>query len=396
MFPMQRSLIGLSMLEQVSKKTAKDVSGAPQLNWEPYLWLFFLCDLFVPLSYGQTAAELRGWLIPTVASLPIFIALYIRQYRMRWHGPWWEILPISFIAYALLPFNPLAIAYLGYTAMFSPYVLRGLVKPILFSFALLTLYAIELTILHQSQVIGALVWALLLMSMSCISGFFRVESNRKSMELRRLAALEERERIGQDLHDLLGQTLSLIALKSELAAKLLLRDPASAAQEMTDVMNTARESLKLVRAAVSGIRFIALADEVGSARRLLESSNVELTVSRDDTALPSEVETVLGMVIREAVTNIHRHSLATSAWIQIEANDSLVLVVGDNGCGGATASGNGLTGIQERLRSLGGCLQIDSARGHGTVLRASLPLTLSNGHSLRARPSTFEASVALP
>lgn len=392
---MQPSFIRLPKREQASRNITGDASAIPHLNWEPYLWIFFLCDLFVPLSYDQTTVELRAWLIPTVASLPIFLALYIRQYRMRWHGPWWEIFPISLLAFALLPFNPLAIAYLGYTAMFAPYALSGLVKPILFSFGLLTLFAIELAVLHQMQVVPSLVWALLLMSMSCISGFFRVESNRKSLELRRLAAVEERLRIGQDLHDLLGQTLSLIALKSELAAKLMPKDPASATQEMADVMKTARESLKLVRAAVAGIRFIALADEVDSARRLLESSNMELAFSRDGTVFSSEVETVLGMVIREAVTNIHRHSAATSAWIQIAANDSVVLVVGDNGCGGATVSGNGLSGIQERLRSLGGCLRIDSAPGHGTVLRASLPHTLADGHSSAVRPATFEAGAAL-
>jgi two-component system, NarL family, sensor histidine kinase DesK len=392
---MQRSFIGRPKPEQISKTTARDVSGALKLNWEPYLWVFFLCDLFVPLSYGQPPAALRGWLIPTVASLPIFLALYARQYRMHWHGPWWEIFPIALIAYALLPFNPLAIAYLGYAAMFAPYALPGLIRPILFSFVLLALYAIELAILRQTDVVPALAWALLLMSMSCISGFFRVESNRKSIKLSHLAALEERERIGQDLHDLLGQTLSLIALKSELAAKLLLRNPASAAQEMTDVMTAARESLKQVRAAVAGIRFIAVADEVESARQLLQSSNIELNFTRNDKTIPAEVETVLGMVIREAVTNIHRHSSATSARIQIAVNDSVELVIADNGCGGATVSGNGLTGIQERLRSLGGYLQIDSAPGHGTVLRASLQLALPNPQPLGARHGSFESTVTL-
>jgi two-component system sensor histidine kinase DesK len=96
-------------------------------------------------------------------------------------------------------------------------------------------------------------------------------------ETRRIGALAERERIGRDLHDLLGHTLSLIAIKSELAGKLIGRDPRAAGHEIADVMRTARASLRQVRAAVAGMRSASLDDELRSARALLESSGLTLT-----------------------------------------------------------------------------------------------------------------------
>lgn len=376
--------------------TKKDIPEPPSLNWEPYLWLFFIFDLFVPFAENQTPAELRHWLIPTLLSLPLFLVIYLRQYRKRWHLTLRDLLPIALIGYALLPLNPYAVTYLGYAALFSSYALVGLVRPLLLSFGLIVLFAIEIALLHLPQIGLSLYWAVLLITLSCVSGFFRVKRNRRSVELQRLAALEERERIGRDLHDLLGQTLSLIALKSELASMLVLSDPTAAAREITDVMNTARESLKQVRAAVAGMRSVALADEVNSARTLLESSGVTLTFGRDGDALPPDVETVLGMVVREAATNIHRHAAATRAWIQIKANESVLLLIGDNGCGGAMVSGNGLKGIHERIRSLGGSFEVDSIRGRGTVLRANLPLTSANSLSSSTGADTVAVGVAPP
>jgi two-component system sensor histidine kinase DesK len=185
----------------------------------------------------------------------------------------------------------------------------------------------------------------------------------------------ERERIGRDLHDLLGHTLSLIAIKAELAEKLSRRDAESAAREIADVKNIAREALKEVRVAVSGIRAAALEGEIAAARALLGSSGVELTAARLDEPLPTEVESGVAMIVREAVTNIHRHSGARHAVIEIQKDaDCVLLVVRDDGKGGITRRGNGLVGIGERVRSLAGTLDIESLPGKGTVVSARLPL----------------------
>lgn len=195
-------------------------------------------------------------------------------------------------------------------------------------------------------------------------------------EVRRLASLAERERIGRDLHDLLGHTLSLVALKSELAGKLVERDPQAAVRELAEVARVAREALGQVRSAVTGIRAAGVASELASARLLLESDGVVFRYEVASLAIPAEVETVLAMTLREAVTNIQRHARARNARARLRADGGeAVLSIEDDGRGGAIAPGNGLRGMRERLEALGGRLRVDSAPGRGTQLQAHVPLS---------------------
>ncbi|HTV85660.1 MAG TPA: sensor histidine kinase [Dyella sp.] len=194
-------------------------------------------------------------------------------------------------------------------------------------------------------------------------------------EVRRLAATAERERIGRDLHDLLGHTLSLITLKLELSRKLFDRDAAAAKRELEEAEGIARHALAEVRAAVTGIRATDLAAELASARLLLESSAVHLDYGVLPPSLPLEIERSLALVIREAVTNIHRHAGATEAHVRFElAAEKLDMQICDNGRGGQSAEGNGICGMRERVRALGGTLTIDSPPKHGTKLNISVPL----------------------
>jgi two-component system sensor histidine kinase DesK len=175
------------------------------------------------------------------------------------------------------------------------------------------------------------------------------------------------------------------------------------------VTSIAREALKQVRTAVAGIKAAALENEISSARALLSTSGTAMMFERDGAVLPAEIETTLAMIIREAVTNIQRHSGARGVRIEVltemapaahvssaGAESSAVCKVGldrkkgpdggrveqkvvtlrvsDDGRGGIATRGNGLTGIEERVRSLGGTLEIDSPRGKGTTLRVQLPL----------------------
>ena len=116
-------------------------------------------------------------------------------------------------------------------------------------------------------------------------------------EVRRLAATAERERIGRDLHDLLGHTLSLITLKLELARKLSERDPPGSRRELEEAERVARHALAEVRSAVTGIRSADLAAELASARLLLESSNVHLEYDAPPAVLPPDVERGLSLVL---------------------------------------------------------------------------------------------------
>jgi two-component system sensor histidine kinase DesK len=194
-------------------------------------------------------------------------------------------------------------------------------------------------------------------------------------EVRRLAAVAERERIGRDLHDLLGHTLSLITLKSELANRLFERDPVASRREIAEVESVARDALTQVRRAVTGIRAAGFAAELASAKLLLESNGVRLDYDLADIALPADIETVLAMTVREAVTNIQRHARASRAHVMLQVeNKQLRLQIEDDGRGGAIVPGNGLTGMRERLSTIDADVRVESQRGRGTIVRVTLPL----------------------
>src|SRR6185436_12785292 len=158
---------------------------------------------------------------------------------------------------------------------------------------------------------------------------------RSKEEIMRLATLAERERIGRDLHDLLGHTLSLVALKSELARKLIDRDIEAARTEIGEVERVARDALSQVRTAVAGIRGTALAAELASATALLKAQGLSVECDTEQVKLPIESETALAMSLREAATNVGRHASATGVTIRVRREErAVVMEVVDNGHGG--------------------------------------------------------------
>ncbi len=195
-----------------------------------------------------------------------------------------------------------------------------------------------------------------------------------------LAALAERERIARDLHDVLGHTLSVIVLKAELAGRLLTSehasDPQRAASEIAEVERTARNALAEVREAIGGYRARGLVAEIEAARRTLDAAGVTLqcdAMPSTNTGLRANEETVLALVLREAVTNIVRHARATTCTLRFHMEDGQHrLTVADNGEHPATREGNGLRGMRERVEALGGRVQLD--RTTGTRLLIALPM----------------------
>ncbi len=191
-------------------------------------------------------------------------------------------------------------------------------------------------------------------------------------EIARLAQVAERERIARDLHDLLGHTLSVIVLKSELAAKLTTRDAEAAAREIRDVERISRDALREVRQAVSGYR-ARVASEVDRAREALRAAGVAFEPEVDAAPLPATAESVLALAIREAVTNVVRHAAARHCRLRLRLSGSAAsLVVEDDGRGGSAAEGVGLASMRERLQALGGTLERTGTSG--TRLAITLPV----------------------
>ena len=346
------------------------------LLWSAWV---FITPVFTPEGYSAR------WLVLTLASYPLFVLLYAMSLRAPARHAYRYALAMVALSMVLLPVYPSGISYFVFgCVMMRLHKSRGRIS------YLLQLVLLNAVFLSYAWLIGdpwqSLVWLpVTTLVVGIVVNVERANREKDSAlklshdEVRRLAATAERERIGRDLHDLLGHTLSMVALKSELAGKLLSRDPEGARREIDEVAHVARDALAQVRRAVSGMRAAGIAAELASAKLLLETDGVAFRYARADLPLPPGVETALAMTVREAVTNIQRHARATYADVAFEADGGdVVLRIVDDGRGGAIVPGNGLNGMRERIEALGGRLRVDSSAGQGTRIEARLPLAAND------------------
>ncbi|MFL1427566.1 MULTISPECIES: sensor histidine kinase [unclassified Nocardiopsis] len=218
------------------------------------------------------------------------------------------------------------------------------------------------------------------------------ELSRTREELALAAVDRERLRFARDLHDLLGHSMSVIVVKAEAVRRLAARDAAAAAAQAADIEEVGRRSLTEIREAVSGYREGGLTRELERAGSALAGAGIAVAVRRSGPPPPPEAETVLGWVVREAVTNVLRHSGATSVELAVEHGDDAVRVtVTDDGRGGPAPvpgeappdgphdgpriGGHGLAGLGERLALAGGRLESGPAPDGGFRVTAELPVT---------------------
>lgn len=218
-----------------------------------------------------------------------------------------------------------------------------------------------------------------IVGLSAVAGCLLIAANQQLSlareQIARLAVGEERLRFARDLHDLLGHSLSVIALKSELAGRLIKATPGLAAHEVEDIEQVARDALREVREAVSGYRQPTLSAELAGAGEALTAAGIECRVEQEHGTLPFPVEAVLAWAVREGVTNVMRHSGAKRCAIRISNKDGRATVeVTDDGRGGMPEPGSGLHGLEERVRERGGTLTAEPLPHEGFRLRVTLPL----------------------
>ena len=213
---------------------------------------------------------------------------------------------------------------------------------------------------------------------------------RAEQRVNTLSVAAERERIGRDLHDILGHSLTAISIKAGLAARLVDIDPAAAKAQIAEIEQVSRQALADVRTTASGMREVRLATEIASGRSVLLAAGIE---SRMPSALPplsDRVSQLFGYVVREGVTNVVRHSRAGvctvalgPTWVEVR-DDGRGIVAGADG-------GSGLAGLRERLEAAGGSLTLTAGEGVGTVLRADLTGTDEHDSSPEDRSSRRSA-----
>jgi two-component system sensor histidine kinase DesK len=345
----------------------------PEIGWTPYAWLIYLTSFLAWPALRPASA--REWAL-TVAGTVVFLVLYFWGHWLEGRKILWAAGGILLLGVLFAPWNPGAGTFFIYAASFvadagPPRFAWSLLA------AILAVLALETPLAHLSPYTWApaAVFSLMIGGICIHAAEVKRANARLRMaqeEVERLAKTAERERIARDLHDVLGHTLSLITLKSELAGKLLDRDPARAGREIREVERISREALREVRTAIAGYRSEGLQAEMGRARLALESAGVRLEYFAQPVELDPVQETVLALALRESVTNVVRHAGARTCRITLEqTGEETRLEVHDDGRGGSAPEGIGLASMRERVEGLGGRLERHAETG--TSLLITLP-----------------------
>ena len=360
---------------------------------EPQRWwgLLYLVFVFLPLFF--IPRPLGSLLLPSLAACAVFLPLWLRftdpatSVRTRDLC----IYASAALGYALMMVNPGGNTFVIYamTMAATVWTPRRAVLSALVFWALMTAQFFVL-MPDWRYALGVGIAMAMIGGMAC-AGILASRARERHQavlklsqdEVRRLSALAERERIGRDLHDALGHTLSLVVLKTQLARRLLARDPSAAEQQLAELEQAARAALDQVREAVSGIRAGGLQAEIAAARLTLLSAEVKLDAQLPALELPAPLDQAFAMALREAVTNVIRHARASRVEVELRrqgegSNAIWQLQISDDGIGGACEreGHRGLPGFAERLQALGGRVELESPPGIGTRLLLSAPATL--------------------
>lgn len=340
----------------------------------PAIWLAYLPLFFIPW-FIERPSPIQ--MIPAIAGLVVFLGLYFAAFKTSGRR-----LTVFAVATLLISF---ALAFTGSNwtviAIYAAAMVGNLQPPrraamLVGGFAVAT--CVLALIIRQPAIFWVIgVFLMIMVGAGNISRAALEDKNRALAEsrdeVRQLAAAAERERIGRDLHDLLGRTLTLIAIKADLAAKLADRDGGEARNEMRDIAAAARQGLADVRSAVSGMTGATLTREIASSQAALSVAGIRCKIEGDADRIDPGSSAVLAMALREAITNVIRHSGASSCEILFRQHPGgLEMTVSDNGHGEAVRAGGGISGVRSRLGAAGGKLAVRGT-AEGTQLVARLP-----------------------
>lgn len=378
----------MSLLSQLRQFAMKRPHEGPPFLFAA-IWLVYM--LF-PLAAVTDFPAAEQWV--AFPLLVVFVAMYVIGFN---HSAW--RLPaiighLIIISYFLWRYHESFIYMAFYTVS-----LLGLLRTkreIGFAFAGLVLlfgldvYRFETTdgsgnFLDLIPVIVALLLVPFAMLIGRRSRRLRTQLQLANDEISRLSKSEERQRISRELHDTLGHTLTMITLKSELAEKLLESKPERAKQEIRDVQMTSRAALKQVRELVTGMSAVTIRDELANAKQILAAASIGLKLEGpfEQISIKPLLDNLLGMCLRESVTNLVKHSRArtcTIAWSEepglyrmTVSDDGVGIDRQDNALEASKPGHNGLRGMQERLKFVEGHLRLDSPKGKGACVTITVP-----------------------
>ena len=342
-----------------STMSACETPGVRRFQW---IWWTFTLYYFIPVYYMPFK-----WLNFSLMMLAFaaFIALSIMTARIEPSKIWRPIAALVVLAIITTPLTPGSSTFFTYAGFFAGFCFTTR-QFFISSVALLTIVA-GLHFAHNypfpyfalPAVMGVVTIGLIgvIERTRCES---KIKEQQSHQEIRQLAVIAERERIARDLHDLLGHTLSSIALKAELAEKLLTQENyAEGKKHLLELNKIARDSLSLVRQTVSGYKHRGLVGEVMSLCDKLREKNIIVTLHGEIPKLTVRTETALILALTELTTNVLRHSKGTACDLTFEqSKEHIKMTLCDNGKVNEIKEGNGLNGIRERLNALAGQLDI--------------------------------------
>ncbi|MET8534994.1 sensor histidine kinase [Streptomyces sp. NPDC005065] len=370
-------------------------------------WLLMGLGAFSNLFQGKTPNPWIGGI-----GLFVFNSLYISVVFRGFHKKSRES-PVTYVTLAVMAVVTfgLAIGYGGSWLLFFPLlslacgtVLRG--RQLVVGLLGLAVVAVLVTVRRGDNVSdpwtigygtfisGAVTAAILTLSETVM------ELRATRQELARTAVEKERLRFSRDLHDLLGHTLSVIVVKSEAARRLAPRDMDAALLQVADIESVGRQALTEIREAVTGYREGSLATELDRARSALTAAGIAPVVRRSGPPLAPQAEALMGWVVREAVTNVVRHSDATTCSFKVDGTAERVrLTITDDGRGQAAEppapgiGGTGLKGLTERLAAAGGSLTAGPGPDGGFGVTAELPVDATDAADAADGMDTADGSV---
>ena len=339
------------------------------------VWLVFLAQPFQAAWNAPPGAERTVSLVAIVVQAAAFASLSLSGGPARRRGlerPWtWAIVAVQAVCVALatLAAHQDGLVGLVFLAASAVMTLPGRPAFLLTILSLVAIHTVPRLVpgwtgiddLSVSVVLAALaVWGLrqLLMSNRALHA--------AQDEVAALAVDRERERIARDMHDILGHTLTVVAVKAELAGRLVELDAARAQREIGEVQALARSALADVRSMVAGTREVTLTAELAGARQALDAAGIAAEVPNAADEVPDRLRPLFAWAVREGTTNVIRHAAARSVRISLSPEE---LVIDDDGRGPAGGHGHGLTGLAERARSVGAVVDAGPGPTGGYRLR---------------------------
>lgn len=350
----------------------------------PYIWSVFS---ILPFYFIFESSSTNEMIVGILLTIFFFISYRFAFISKGWTVYLWTIILIGISMTMTILFHYVYFAF--YIAYFN-----GNIKD---RIAFITLYIVHLVcttisinynvVVLQEQLFIKQLPFIIIIWFSAILLPFNIYNRKKQEQLeeqledanKRISELvkqEERQRIARDLHDTLGQKLSLIGLKSDLARKLISKDPEQARNELKDVQQTARTALNEVRKMVSQMRGIRLKEEIIRVKQLLKAAQIEFVSDQHIglTNVSPFLENILSMCLKEAVTNVVKHSQASTCHIAIvQTENEICITVKDDGIGMMEnhdfTNGNGLQGMKERLEFVNGTLDIVTQDGTNVMIK---------------------------